>query len=89
MLAAAKISNKMGILDKSELLRLNSLIQRAGPPTTMPDLKVEGIIEAIKHDKKVLRGKVRFVLLKSLGSAFITDEVNLSLVKQILADWNE
>lgn len=89
MLAAAKISNKMGILDKSELLRLNSLIQRAGLPTTMPDLKVEGIIEAIKHDKKVLRGKVRFVLLKSLGSAFITDEVNLSLVKQILADWNE
>jgi 3-dehydroquinate synthase len=89
MLAAAKISNMMGILGHNELLRLNSLIQRAGLPTTMPDLKVEELIQAIKHDKKVLRGKVRFILLKSLGSAFITDEVSLSLVNQILADWNE
>ncbi len=89
MLAAAKISNKMGILDHNELLRLGGLIQRAGLPTIMPDLDVEEIIQAIKHDKKVLRGKIRFILLKSLGSAFITDEVNLSLVKQILVDWNE
>jgi len=89
MLAAAKISNRMGILDKNELLRLNRLIQRAGLPTKMPDLKVEEIIQAITHDKKVLRGKVRFILPKSLGSVFITDEVSLSLVRQILVDWNE
>ena len=89
MLAAAKIAYKMGMLDKNELLRLNRLIQRAGLPTKMPDLKVEEIIQAITHDKKVLRGKVRFILPKSLGSVFITDEVSLSLVEQILVDWNE
>ncbi|TET17457.1 MAG: 3-dehydroquinate synthase [Dehalococcoidia bacterium] len=89
MLAAAKISNKMGILDKNELLRLKSLIERAGLPTRIPKLKVEKIIQAIKHDKKILRGKIRFVLLKSIGSVFITDEVSLSLVEQILVDWNE
>ena len=89
MLAAAKIANKMGILDKNELLRLNRLVQRAGLPTKMPGLKVEEIIQAITHDKKVLRGKVRFILPKSLGSVFITDEVSLSLVEQILVDWNE
>jgi 3-dehydroquinate synthase len=89
MLAAAKIANKMGILDKNELLRLNRLVQRAGLPTKMPDLKVEEIVQAITHDKKVLRGKVRFILPKSLGSVFITDEVSLSSVEQILVDWNE
>ena len=89
MLAAAKISNRMGILNKNELLRLNSLIERAGLPTKMPNFEVEEIIQAIKHDKKVLRGKVRFILPKSLGSVFITDEVNLSVVRQILVDWNE
>jgi 3-dehydroquinate synthase len=89
MLAAAKIANRMGMLDKNELLRLNRLIQRAGLPTKMPDLKVEEIIQAITHDKKVLRGKVRFILPKSLGSVFITDEVSLSLVERILVDWNE
>jgi len=88
MLAAAKISNRMGILDKNELLRLKSLIERAGLPTKMPNLEVKEIIQAIKHDKKILRGKLRFILLKSLGSAF-TDEVSPSLVEQILVDWNE
>jgi len=89
MLAAARISNQMGILDKNELLKLNRLIQRAGLPAKMPNLKAEEIIQAITHDKKVLRGKVRFILPKSLGSVFITDEVSLSLVEQILVDWNE
>lgn len=89
MLAAAKISNRMGILDKNELLRLKSLIERACLPTKMPNLEVKEIIQAIKHDKKILRGKLRFILLKSLGSAFTTDEVSPSLVEQILVDWNE
>jgi 3-dehydroquinate synthase len=89
MLAAAKISNRMGILDKNELLRLKSLIERAGLPTKIPNLKVKEIIQTIKHDKKILRGKIRFVLPKLIGRVFITDEVSLSLVEQILVDWNE
>ena len=38
----------------------------------------------MKQDKKVLKGKLRFVLPESLGKVFITDEVNLSLVEQAL-----
>ena len=89
MLAAAKISHRMGILNKAELLRLQSLIERAGLPTAMPKLEIKEMTQAITHDKKVLRGKVRFILPQSLGKVFITDEVSLSLVEQILADWNE
>ncbi len=86
MLAAARISHKMGILDKNELGRLKGIIEKAGLPTEMPDLEIEKIIQAMKHDKKVLRGKIRFVLLKSIGSAFITDEVDVSLVEKVLVN---
>ena len=86
MLAAARISNKMGILDKNDLGRLKGIIEKADLPTEMPDLQIEKIIQAMKHDKKVLRDKIRFVLLKSIGSAFITDEVNLSLVEKVLVN---
>ena len=86
MLAAARISNKMDILDKNDLTRLKSVIEKAGLPTEMPNLKVEEIIQAMKHDKKVLRDKIRFVLLKSIGNVFITDEVSPSLVEQVLVD---
>ena len=89
MLAAARISNKLGIFDKNELLRLRGVIKSAGLPIEVPSLELEKLIQAIKHDKKILRGRIRFVLPKAIGSVFITDEVSLSLVKEILVGWNE
>lgn len=89
MLAAARISDKLGIFDKKELIRLKGIITRAGLPTEVPDLKLEKIIQAIEHDKKILQGKIRFVLPKAIGSVFITDEVSLSLVEEILVNWHE
>ena len=89
MLAAGRISNKLGLLDKTELVRLKGIIQRADLATELPNLELEKIIQAIKHDKKILRGKIRFILPRAIGSVFITDEVSLSLVEQVLVNWNE
>jgi len=88
ILAAARISNRLGLLDKNELTRLRGIIEKAGLPTELPNLEVAKIIQAIKHDKKILRGKLRFILPKALGSVFITDEVSLSLVEEVLVNWN-
>ncbi len=84
MLAEARISNKLGILDKNELIRLKDVIARAGLPTEIPSLQIERLIQAMKHDKKILQGKIRFVLPKSIGEVFITDEVSSSLIEQVL-----
>ena len=89
MLAAAKISNRLGILDIDEVARLRSLIKRANLPVEMPDLELGRIIQAMSHDKKIAKGKIRFVLPKAIGDVFITDEVSLSLVEQVLVGWNE
>ncbi len=86
MSAAARISLKMGILAPDELVRLESLIKKAGLPTKAPNLDLERLVSAMKHDKKVRQGKVRFVLPRSLGEVFTTDDVSLSLVKQVLAN---
>ncbi|MDO8567310.1 MAG: 3-dehydroquinate synthase [Dehalococcoidales bacterium] len=86
MVAAAKISNKMGLISVDELNRLKSLIQSAGLPVDVPSVKVSDVMQAMKHDKKVQQDKVRFVLLKSIGNAYITDEVSPSLVEQVLSE---
>lgn len=86
MLAAARISNRMGMLDENEVVRLKKVIEQAGLPAKMPDFKLEEIMQVMKHDKKIRQDKVRFVLLKSIGNVFITDEVNLSLVEQVLVN---
>jgi len=85
MLAAARISNKLGIFDRGELDRLRKVIERADLPTEVPNLEVESIIQAMKHDKKILRGRVRFILPKSIGEVFVTDKVSASLVEKVLA----
>ncbi|MFC2122622.1 3-dehydroquinate synthase, partial [Bacteroidota bacterium] len=89
MLAAGRISHHMGILERDELGRLQTVIDRTGLPTTFPKLNANIIIEAMGHDKKILQGKLRFVLPRRIGEAFITDEVNPGLVERILVDWHE
>ena len=89
MLAAGRISNQLGILNKDDLIRLESILARAGLPIKMPHLEVDKVIQAIKHDKKIMAGKIRLILAKSIGNVFITDEVSLSLVEQVLVSWNE
>jgi len=89
MLAAARISNKMGFLGKNELLRLKNLIMRAELPTKMPDISRGEIIQAMGHDKKIAQGRIKFILPKSIGKVFITSEVAPSLVEQVLAGFND
>ena len=89
MLAAARISNKLDILDKNEVIRLKGVIARAGLPTEIPRLQLKRLIQAIKHDKKILQGKIRFILPKSIGNVFITEEVSTSIIEQTLVEWNE
>ncbi len=86
MLAAARISNKMGLLESSEVNRLKAIIERAGLLTEIPDFDAEELIQSMKHDKKILRGKIKFVIPKSIGEVFVTDEVSPSLVAQVLRE---
>ncbi len=86
MLAAARISNQMGMLDRTDVIRLKKVIEKAGLPEEIPSRKVEEIMRAMKHDKKVSGDKIKFVLLKSIGSVLVTDEVSPSLVERVLID---
>jgi len=86
MLVEARISNKLGRLDQKEVSRLKSLITRVGLPTEIPGFGIEKLVQAMKRDKKVLQGKIRFALPESIGSVFITDEVSPSLIEETLAE---
>ena len=41
-------------------------------------------LQLMAVDKKVLDGKIRLVLLKSLGNAVVTDEFEFDLLKSML-----
>ena len=84
--AAARISSWLGFLPDKEVTRIKELIARAGLPVELPILEITRLIHAMKHDKKVLQGRIRFVLPKAVGEVFISDEVTTSLVEQVLLE---
>jgi 3-dehydroquinate synthase len=86
MMVAARISKKLGILSIGEVIRIKELIACAGLPTELPMLESTRLIHAMKHDKKILQGKIRFVLPRMIGEVFITDEVSTSVVEQVLGE---
>ncbi len=86
MLVEARISNKLGALNREEVGKLKNIIAGAGLPVKLPSLATEGLLRAMQHDKKILQGKLRFALLKSIGDVFITDEVSQSVIEQALAE---
>lgn len=72
MLEAAALSGILGNLSEADILRLEKLIARAVLPTISPDtMQPSDYLPYMWRDKKVLAGKLRLILLKKLGHAYI------------------
>ncbi len=81
---AADLSQRLGWLGAEEVSRVRKLFERAGLPVSAPKLGAEKYLQLMGLDKKVADGKIRFVLLKSLGHAVMTGEVPQALLEQTL-----
>ncbi|QDX79921.1 3-dehydroquinate synthase [Denitratisoma sp. DHT3] len=66
---AAELSHRLGWLDGAALDRVKTLLQRAGLPIAGPLLGAERYVDLMGHDKKVLAGRLRLVLLREIGTA--------------------
>lgn len=90
MVAAAYISWKRGYLDEDEFYEIRDMNVGFGLPITFDGLKSEDVVAATKKDKKMNAGKIKFVLLKKMGQAYVdftvTDEEMLEAVNSLNAD---
>ena len=73
---AAALSEKLGDLTPHGVARLEKLLARANLPTVSPDgMTAQDYLPLMMRDKKVLNGKLRLVLLKALGQAYVATDV--------------
>ncbi len=84
MILASEIAVRMGLFKPAELKRLTKVIAAAGLSAKKPALDAKKIIQAIRHDKKVSGGRVRFVLPRAIGDAFLSEDVKLEILEEIL-----
>jgi 3-dehydroquinate synthase len=71
MLVAGEISQRLGMLDASELESLRACVRLAGRLPRADDLDERAILRLIASDKKSVGGHVRWVLLERIGRARI------------------
>jgi len=76
MIGACHIACAMGIASDDTLKRVEYLLERIGLPLRIPvDILMEEITEAMRRDKKVSRGRLRFILPLHIGEVVIRDDV--------------
>jgi 3-dehydroquinate synthase len=80
MVMAAHLSG----LGQEEVERLRDLIVAAGLPVIAPAISADELRAAMGMDKKVQNKALRFVLLKSIGEAFVTSEYTESRLNEVL-----
>ncbi|OOF70978.1 3-dehydroquinate synthase [Rodentibacter caecimuris] len=80
-LMAAAFSSQLGDLNIKDVARLEKLLAQANLPTVSPDsMRPEDYIPYMMRDKKVLNGKLRLVLLKALGQAYVATNIDQAAV---------
>ena len=77
MLMAARLSQTRDYLSDADVKRIHNLLLRIGYEDCLPKTLTAGeIIDAMTHDKKVYKDRLNLILLDSIGSATIKDDVS-------------
>lgn len=84
MVMAADLSQRLGWISTDDLERTKKIIQRAHLPVKCPAIPLDEFLGFMAHDKKVLNGQLRLVLMSTLGKAIITKDFDVELMKQAI-----
>ena len=88
---AFELSQRLGLCAQEAPSRVRAHLRAMGMkvdiaeiPGELPD--AEGLLGLMAQDKKVLDGKLRFILARGIGDAFVADEVDPATVRAVLAE---
>ena len=85
MLVAADLAVARGALPLEARDALAQLVAALGPLPPIADLRVDEAVEAIRRDKKVVAGRLHFVMPAAIGRATIVDDVEEDELAEALA----
>ena len=72
LVMAAAMSRECGLLEPRDAERVRRLVELTGLPSRVDPLTPQVMLEHMRIDKKVLGGKLRLVLLRRIGEAFLS-----------------
>ena len=89
MALAFRLSVRLGLCAGQDAERLARHLKVIGLPSSIADIAgprpdAETLLRHMAHDKKVKDGRIRFVLVKGIGEAFVAGDVPMEAVREVL-----
>jgi len=85
-ICAAHISWHRGLISREDFERIQKVLESAKLPVTCSgSISAEQVMDAVKHDKKMDAGILKFILLDSIGHAYVDRTVTAKEMEKALA----
>lgn len=86
---AAELSARLGLCPQEEPSRIRAHLAEMGMKRDLADIEgdlpdADALLALMAQDKKVLEGQLRFILMRGIGTSFVTSDVPPDVVKAIL-----
>jgi 3-dehydroquinate synthase len=88
IVCAAHISMQKQYISSDEFYEIRDMLVPFDLPISITKVDIDEIINLSKSDKKMDEGKIKFILLKKIGSAFIDDTVTENEMRLALEEIN-
>jgi 3-dehydroquinate synthase len=88
---AFEVSQRMGLCAQESPSRVRAHLRAMGMKTDLADIPgdlpgAEALLALMGQDKKVVHGKLRFILARGIGEAFVASDVPQDIVLSVLSD---
>jgi len=80
MYAITELGEQLGMTKAGTSSIIKDVLIKYGLPWTLPEIKIEDIIETISHDKKNIGDSMNFILIESIGNSFIEKNQDAKIV---------
>lgn len=86
MMAAARISQRLGLLTQSAVQCQRALLKKFRLPISCSGIRPDDVLSAMEVDKKIRNKAIQWVLLKDIGKAVVHTDVSSNDVSSVLEE---
>lgn len=88
---AFELSQRLGLCSQEAPSRVRAHLKAMGMKTDLSDIPgdlpgAEALMALMAQDKKVLDGRLRFILVRGIGAAFVATDVDTAVVLSVIED---
>ncbi|MDA3888993.1 MAG: 3-dehydroquinate synthase, partial [Allgaiera sp.] len=88
---AFELSQRLGLCSQEAPSRVRAHLRAMGMKVDLADIPgdlpdADGLLALMAQDKKVVDGRLRFILARGIGEAFVAEDLDPATVKAVLDD---